>query len=274
MKKKMLLLMGIFSFGISYAQVGINTQNPQGIFHVDPNSNTTGGIAAPVNDEEDVIVTNDGKVGIGTITPEVLLEIKTAGTQTSPVPGFQLQDGNEAEGNILLSVGNTGLATWQNVIPASTSQLVTSAAGITSLTFNDVNYYNSNSYIVLPPGRWALNVVSLISGTGTLAARTPVWVSSTLADDSTAGNSGGSLASVKSPDIEGMGLISGICWSYQYMTICGSMIINNTSNASKTYYYMAGGTSSFGVSVTGSLNRVGGSWGEINIIAYRIPSDL
>lgn len=269
MKKKILLLMGIFSIGILlHAQVGVNTQHPQGVFHVDPYADTSGAI----NTLDDVIVTNDGKVGIGTVAPRTLLDIQTGGTATSPVPGFRLEDGNQGTGNILISTDAVGTATWKNMIPMVSSQIKIVASPILNLGFNDARYYVSPSYIDLPPGRWAMNVVSLISGfKGT---NTPVWISSTLADALTAANSGGTLAAVQTPDIEGLGLVSGMCWAHYYNVIVGSFIVNNQSNATKRYYYVAGGTSSFGVKIpSGYFERVGGPWGEINVIAYRIPVD-
>ncbi len=60
MKKKILLLMGILSFGIIYSQVGINTKTPQGIFHIDGKGNTSG----TANIKDDIIVASDGASGV------------------------------------------------------------------------------------------------------------------------------------------------------------------------------------------------------------------
>lgn len=62
MKKKILLLMGIFSLGILMlnAQMGINTKNPQGIFHIDALGNTTGA----TNTKDDIIIASDGNIGV------------------------------------------------------------------------------------------------------------------------------------------------------------------------------------------------------------------
>ncbi len=261
--------MGIFSIGILlHAQVGINTQNPQGVFHIDPYANTSGAIGTA----DDIIVTADGKTGIGTVAPRTLLDIQTGGTASSPVSGFRLEDGNQGDGNILIATDNIGTATWKNMVPVVSAQIKTFVNPEVNINFNDARYYASPSYIDLPPGRWAMNVVSLISGNG--GTNTPVWISSTLADATTVGNSGGALAAIRTPDIEGLGLVSGMCWAHFYNVIVGSFIVNNKTNATKRYYSVAGGTNSFGVTIpSGYFNRVGNSWGEINIIAYRIPSD-
>ncbi len=64
MKKKILLLMGIFSIGILQAQVGINTKAPQGVFHIDVNGNTSG--ATNISDDMIVKLSGTGvSVGLG-----------------------------------------------------------------------------------------------------------------------------------------------------------------------------------------------------------------
>ena len=80
--------MVVFSLGIVHAQVGINTQTPLGIFHIDPKGDTSGGIT---NTSDDIIVTATGNVGIGTISPDARMHIKT----DNDTPAFKLQDGNE-----------------------------------------------------------------------------------------------------------------------------------------------------------------------------------
>lgn len=66
MKKIFLLVLGIgISFTNIYSQVGVNTENPQGTFHV---KGTTG-------TDNDVVVTNEGKVGIGTDSPGGKLDV-------------------------------------------------------------------------------------------------------------------------------------------------------------------------------------------------------
>lgn len=267
MKKKILILTGFFCVGLLYAQVGINTTNPQGWFHVDPDKTAGTG--------DDVIVTNDGKLGISTLTPSALLEIKTAGTPANPISGFKLQDGNEGDGNVLVSDAN-GLATWKNIAP---NEVITWVKGDKTnlLTYNDPNYSDTGADVVLPPGRWVLSVVMVVSGASGVPATfaTPVFVSSTFADDFTIANIGGSLASVKSPNIEGSGLISAICWSATANIMIGTVVVYNTSSVNKTYHYVVGGTSSFGIPVPGYFLWIGSyAWSENNMVAYRIPINI
>ena len=55
MRRKNLLLMGIFSLGILNAQVGVNTKTPLGVLHIDPAGNTN---AAGTSGTGDDIVVN------------------------------------------------------------------------------------------------------------------------------------------------------------------------------------------------------------------------
>ena len=98
MKKKILLLMGIYSVSIMlWAQVGINTENPQGIFHVHTDGDTT----------NDLIVTAEGNIGIGTLTPSAKLHIKN----DSP-KAIRITDGYQTDGYIMKSDA-TGTGHWQ-----------------------------------------------------------------------------------------------------------------------------------------------------------------
>lgn len=109
MKKKMLLLMGIFFIGTIHAQVGINTLNPYGIFHIDPLANTGGTAAAPVNDTDDVTVNAKGYMGIGTANPQASLHI--IGNTT--IPALRIVDGTEQNLRLMTALDNDGNGEWQ-----------------------------------------------------------------------------------------------------------------------------------------------------------------
>ena len=95
MKKKSLLFLSVIALcGILNAQVGINTENPQGMFHIDGQGNTTGN----TNISDDVVVTATGKVGVGTNTPSNKLSIHTTGANT----GLSLPNG-ASSGKVLTS---------------------------------------------------------------------------------------------------------------------------------------------------------------------------
>ncbi|GGF00118.1 hypothetical protein SAMN05443634_105156 [Chishuiella changwenlii] len=71
MKKIYFLVTTLFTCTL-FSQVGINTNNPQGILHVDAKGDNS---TNANNTTDDLIFTNDGRLGIGTITPQNKLQI-------------------------------------------------------------------------------------------------------------------------------------------------------------------------------------------------------
>jgi len=69
--KKLLLVAGTLISVLMYSQVGINTEKPQGIFHIDGGKDN-GVSATPDPDKQinDFIVTTTGQTAIGTTTPD------------------------------------------------------------------------------------------------------------------------------------------------------------------------------------------------------------
>jgi hypothetical protein len=76
MKNKVLLL--LFCPLIYSSQVGINTTNPKGIFHID-GAKDNSAVSTPTQELNDFFVKSDGKVGIGTADPIDLLSIAGQG---------------------------------------------------------------------------------------------------------------------------------------------------------------------------------------------------
>lgn len=79
MKKTLFTIASVFAFyAHSYAQVGINTNNPQGSFHIDAaKDNPTTGTPPAAQQINDFVVTNSGQVGIGTISPTDKLDVSS-----------------------------------------------------------------------------------------------------------------------------------------------------------------------------------------------------
>lgn len=91
-----------------FAQVGINTVSPAGIFHLDgKQDNTLPGGLTPAHTINDFIIDNNGNVGIGTIAPQARLDI-----QADTLYGaFRMVDGTQKSGRVLMADA-TGNAFW------------------------------------------------------------------------------------------------------------------------------------------------------------------
>lgn len=78
--KKLLLICYFLSTIIplfSKAQVGIGTKNPQGLFHIDASkNNSTTGFPSTNQQQDDFVILNDGKIGIGTLSPSTRLDLR------------------------------------------------------------------------------------------------------------------------------------------------------------------------------------------------------
>lgn len=85
MKKRIyLLVISISALSLYHTQnkgVGINTQNPQGILHIDgaKDNPPTGNIIKPSQQVNDVIVDWTGKIGTGNISPTSKIDLRNSG---------------------------------------------------------------------------------------------------------------------------------------------------------------------------------------------------
>lgn len=128
MRKTLIPLCCMIISSLAYSQVGINTPNPQGIFHVDgAKDNPISGIPTTAQQSNDFTMLSTGDVGIGTSTPKQRLHIiesgTTSGITTSFIsgialtgtgiassasgPGFYLENINAPVGNKLLKINYT-----------------------------------------------------------------------------------------------------------------------------------------------------------------------
>lgn len=163
-KLNLLLTFSLFITGSSFfAQVGINTTNPKGTFHVDAGKDNP---AAPDDPDatqqlNDVVVAPSGSMGIGTVIPGAKLHINSA------TPGaIIINDGTQGQGKVLTSDGS-GIGTWTNVPVYQTTVM----GDYTSATEKKASLNNgfddgggptnfpiySGIQITLPKGKWALS---------------------------------------------------------------------------------------------------------------------
>ena len=192
-----------------------------------------------------------GNVGIGVSNPTQKLHVNGS---------IRIVDGTQANAKVLTSDAN-GNSSWKSI--GIENVLGVLGAGV-NIPYTTGNFLQTGSSITLPPGRFSVNITMLMTMTG---GNTPdnssFWLRSSFSD-STGANP------TSSPDIVGSSLISGnFPGSSTYSVVYGTVVINNTSGANKTYYYIAG--SATVVNSTQTLALFGGtSWGENTIIAYRL----
>ncbi|PXV68896.1 hypothetical protein CLV62_101162 [Dysgonomonas alginatilytica] len=115
------------------AQIGINTESPQQLLHVDAKGNTS----ANSNVSDDVVIDKSGKVGVGVLSPTAKLHIET----TVSLPAIHLADGSEGDGKILGSKDANGNMTWLTP-PTSWTKVVNFTGGLR-------NYLNGYSALLL-----------------------------------------------------------------------------------------------------------------------------
>lgn len=192
-----------------------------------------------------------GQVGVNTSNP----------TETLHVEGtFRLVDGTQAD-NFVLTSDQHGVARWQRGgLTLIEGDIM--GPGIT-IPANTPGYLQTGSSITLPPGKFLVSVNFLLAVNTNLSFGSNFWLRSSFSDSS-------GTNPTFSPDLVGGRLVSaGLPGSAIYQPLIGSVIINNTSGAPKTYYYIAGGT--LVRSTTESLINFGGNtWDERSISALPI----
>lgn len=252
--------MGIFSIGLASAQVGINTTNPQGIFHIDPRGDTNGS----TNITDDVIITNDGNLGIGTITPKAKLHINTGGTPSLPIPGLVIADGTQKARRIL-STNAVGRASWKDHVNAAVLGVLGAGVSMPNPGVGQVsNWYNTGSSITLPPGKWIIHIFMLAetdTQLGPAKYRNEFcWLMASFSDTPVTPLTPSS--SIKG-NLQIAGLVSKISLNN---AIFGTITIEHTVASGKTFYFISqisnqnSGIGSVGVTL------FGGNYGLENII--------
>lgn len=111
MKIIIYLLFTAATVSASFSQIGINTDNPQQLFHLDGASsaattNPATGIISAVQAADDVVVNSRGNVGIGTNSPSTKLHVASG--------SIKIEDGSQANRKVLISDAD-GYASWASI---------------------------------------------------------------------------------------------------------------------------------------------------------------
>ena len=116
MKKKIpILLILLIVSAVICAQIGINTENPKALLHIDGASsaattNPSSGTVTAVQAADDIVITTSGNLGIGVLSPQAKVDIKS----NTVGGGLRIQDGNQGQNRVLVSDAN-GVGAWSSV---------------------------------------------------------------------------------------------------------------------------------------------------------------
>lgn len=192
MKKKLLIATIILPLPF-FSQVGVNTTNPQGTFHVDgAKNNPSSGAPSVVQQSDDFVITNSGNIGVGTAFPSAKVEIASGSPGVSGLRFNNLnslspttQSGKslsvDVTGNVILSVPvakasdlglfssntNTSTGILTSSYPIFTTTFYDSESADTSNSFNP----STGIYIVPSSGYYYFQgVVTFDNTTGGLSA--------------------------------------------------------------------------------------------------------
>lgn len=124
------------------AQVGINTEDPKGILHIDSKSDTNGSN----NTSDDVVIDGTGNIGIGRINPQTKLDING---------NIVIKDGTEGNGKVLVSDAD-GKGSWEKIGESGKTSLWT-MENTDGIIFNTSVFLYGNSPSTVDP----LNEVGL-----------------------------------------------------------------------------------------------------------------
>mgnify|MGYP002746725284 FL=1 len=185
-------------------------------------------------------------IGIGTYKPDSKVHIVANG------PAIKIQDTNQAEGKVLTSDAN-GLGTWK--VPAIAMAQGHLGNPGRSIPANTGNYLYTGSYIDVPARTKYLVTVSTLMSMGKVSPCN-FWLRTMFTDNPASQTPHGENGKV---------LISGLLpQGAPFAILQGSIILDNSNNPNiKTYYYMAGGVTSYGCGSNDYLFNYGGTtWGE------------
>jgi len=202
-----------------------------------------------------VTVQDNGNVGIGTTAPHpaALLELSatdrgflptrvalTSATSWAPLVGTST-DGMLIYNTATAGTGQNAVSPgyyywragrWHRLTDNAYAGMIQGVlySGSQNLTTDAPSWQYLNSYIDLPPGKWIVYSVQLLSPSS-IGTSGSIWVRTMFSDNSSCSGS--------TPDVIGTAwLISGLLPnSTRYSILTGQVIIHNTSGSTKRYYY-------------------------------------
>jgi hypothetical protein len=117
----LLFLLPVCMSAQSEEGIGINMDSdPIGAFHLDGRASAAssnpaeGGALSSVQQSDDVVISSEGRLGIGTVSPTARLTVDTQGA--AGVYPLRVRDGSQGAGKMMTSDAN-GHASWQTITP-------------------------------------------------------------------------------------------------------------------------------------------------------------
>jgi len=207
----------------------------------------------------------NGNVGVGTTSPQT--NFHTIGTRRFE----NATAGTVPVGSVLVATDANGTAEWQSPRTETTIGNLGSGYDIPFTKLTDFRYTGSS--IALPPGKWIVTVTLLVRPQGgTLAADDWLFVRSTFSDQNltTIGQVGVQSANVIRPTYMSFQVAGPYTGGQKFNVVTGTIQINNTTAASKTYRYIVGNTEVSKTVAGVTISTVGGGWSENSIVATAI----
>lgn len=244
---KIATLIALMLNAAAFAQVGINTSNPQGIFNIDgaKDNPTTGSGHTAAQQANDVTVLANGRTGIGTISPTQKLHIE-GNTRMNGM----IYDGINAAGVNGQVLSNDGSKVrWVNnltLTPTVLGSFDGTTVGMPVLR----TYYYTGASIVLPPGNWIVTTGTVARLNETITVDGMLWVKTHISNSNTTYSQSPQL--VTSAARSGAGPIGR---GASYGMVTGNFIIKNNTGAAQTYYIW-GYTQDAGDATTARVNTI------------------
>ncbi|MEK6511754.1 hypothetical protein [Myroides odoratimimus] len=174
--KKICFILCMFVFKVAYSQLGVNTSLPLQPLHIDGKKDNP--LFEKPNAEQiknDVVLDDEGKIGVGTINPNFKLDIlsDTRGA-------IRIADGTQGESKVLMSNEN-GVGTWQS--PASIRPTILGEPNTT--TKSVASHVLLGASINLTRGKWIINIGQLLRSNTSASTTKNKWVRITLSSSNT-----------------------------------------------------------------------------------------
>lgn len=167
MKIYILFLLIIANLFTAEAQIGIYTDLPSQLFHLDAAKNNNNTTPTSATQTDDVVITSNAFVGIGTATPSVKLELNGS---------LMIQDGYQKNGHVLVSTNNQGLAQWKQKKINKTAEFKISGTltaqlnitdqlkGTVTLSNDEIGLATGTNTLIVPKGKYIIIINGDIVG--------------------------------------------------------------------------------------------------------------